>query len=36
VNEGEAPDSYYCRDGDSLPKSAITTMLKYLSKNDEK
>ncbi|MGO9125931.1 MAG: hypothetical protein ACLP6G_13715 [Terriglobales bacterium] len=32
----EMPDYYYCHSGDNLPKSAVTTMLKYISKNGVK
>jgi len=32
----ELPDYYYCRGGDNMPKSAVTTMLKYISKTGMK
>ena len=30
----EAPDYYYCHSGDNLPRSVLTTMLKYLGKTN--
>ena len=32
----ETPDYYYCNDGDNLPKSAITAVLKFVSKTGVK
>lgn len=32
----ETPDYYYCNDGDNMPKSAITAVLKFVSKTGAK
>jgi hypothetical protein len=31
----DAPDYYYCKSGGIVPRSAVTTMLKYLGKTDQ-